>query len=537
MFVELLYKEFLLEVEGENRSPAYRVLSNLLKLLVYAGLIALLCYVYIALDNKIEAYSSYGAYDFLILFLGILFVFGVLGTTVKARKIIFDKMDRQLLLPLPLSGDEIISAKFAYLAIKAAFLQLFTAVPLLICYGALRGEMVQYYVFCLLYAPFISFSITGVALVLVVPYQFIYKLIKMSDVAQFVVASILVVALCFAYRYVLNVFLTALNDSSIGGVFSDDFINGLHGIVEYVLPIANFTNAVVREVSVVSNVCWFLGISVLVSFIGYSISAFFYNRLMKREFNPAVKKDKQKKLKVDKPFKALLKKEFDLLFREGTYAFSYTSLLIMEPFLAFVVISSLNDIIYDNLKFYAVYFPELISGINLTLILLFSSVIGASAALSITREERSVIIMKYIPQPPFRQILAKITVPTILSFASLLITVSVLFGVGLISFYVFLVGIAIGAIMIVFENFLGIYADMDSLSAKKGRLRPFAAIYSVGWPLMIVIAHFAMSVYAKFPAYQIYLIEIGASLLWLLFVFIRPKYRLQRAFERMEVNG
>ena len=83
------------------------------------------------------------------------------------------------------------------------------------------------------------------------------------------------------------------------------------------------------------------------------ISTFFYNKLNKHsvEFK---KKEINKEMKIVSPFVVQIKKEIDVLFKDSTYIFSYTALLIMAPFLAFVVISSLNAIIYDNLRIYAV---------------------------------------------------------------------------------------------------------------------------------------------------------------------------------------
>ena len=42
------------------------------------------------------------------------------------------------------------------------------------------------------------------------------------------------------YQVVLNVFLTALNDSAIGGVFDSNFIDFLHNFVVYLYPVSFF---------------------------------------------------------------------------------------------------------------------------------------------------------------------------------------------------------------------------------------------------------------------------------------------------------
>ena len=76
----------------------------------------------------------------------------------------------------------------------------------------------------------------------------------------------------------------------------------------------------------------------------------------------------------------------------------------------------------DNVRIYAVYFPELTSSISITLVLLFSSTINTSAARAMSREEKALEVTKYIPVKIKDIFLAKLLIPLILSFISLLIT-------------------------------------------------------------------------------------------------------------------
>ena len=69
MFLELLRKEFIERKNDEKQSIAMLVLSVLLRVLLIAGFIALECFIALNLDKKIVKYSSYGSFDFLVLFL------------------------------------------------------------------------------------------------------------------------------------------------------------------------------------------------------------------------------------------------------------------------------------------------------------------------------------------------------------------------------------------------------------------------------------------------------------------------------------
>lgn len=67
MFLELLRKEFLERRSGESKTLLARVFSILFYLLFVGLLVALECFIALTLDKKIESYSSYGSYDFLVL--------------------------------------------------------------------------------------------------------------------------------------------------------------------------------------------------------------------------------------------------------------------------------------------------------------------------------------------------------------------------------------------------------------------------------------------------------------------------------------
>ncbi len=539
MFLELLRKEFIEKKSQEKQSTAMVVLSYLLRGILIALFIALECYIAIALDKKIVQYSKYGSFDFLVLFLFVMMGMNLLFTLVKARKSIFDHKDSSVVLPLPIPPSTQVFSKVIYLYVEAILFALFTSTPLLICYGASRHYIPYYYIFSILYPIFISIFSVGISLLLSIIYQQIYKIIKKSDILQFLMACVVVVSCCYLYQFVLNLFLTALNDSSIGGVFSADFVDGLHKARYYFLPVYHLMDSVIEKGHLASDILIFIGASLLSAILGISTTSLCYLHEIKLGEHSVSKAKKSKSTKLLSPFKALIKKELDLLFKDETNLFSYTSLLILCPFLTFAVISSLNSIIYDNLRFYASYFPELVSGINLVLILLFSGVINASASLSMSREGKSLIIVKYLPVSPLKQILAKIIIPIFFSFLSLLVTEIVLISTGIITLPVFFSSFFIGTLLLVFSNVFGIYCDMHDKEGenRKVKLSIINDIIPLVLPLIIFALFFVFSVYVRIPSWSLYLIASLFSLLVLSPSFFALKKRYQKAFVKMEVSN
>lgn len=539
MFLELLRKEFIERKNDEKQSVAMFVVSILLRVLLIAGFIAIECFIALTLDKKIVKYSSYGSFDFLVLFLFLMMALSILFTMVKARGVIFNHKDSTVTLPLPIAPSTQVFSKVVYLYIESVLLGWVTSTPLLICYGASRHYIPYYYIFSGLYPLLISVFSVGISLLFALVYQQIYKLIKKSDIAQFIIASVLVVTLCYLYQFVLNLFLTALNDSSIGGVFSSDFVNGLHKARNYFLPVYHLMDAVIEKTNTKAGILIFLGASFLSLVMGVGITSIVYFHEIKIGSRSESKEKKGKPMRLMTPFKALVRKEMDLLFKDEANLFSYTSLLILCPFLTFAVISSLNSIIYDNLRFYASYFPELVSGINLTLILLFSGVINASASMSMTREGKALIVVKYLPISPLKQILAKIIIPISFSFISLLITEIVLISTGIITVPVFLSSLFIGIVLLVFSNIFGVYSDMHDKEGdnRKLKLSVINELVPLVLPFILFGLFFVLSLYTKVPSWGLYVIASAFSFVVLSPSVINLKKRLQKTFVKMEVSN
>ncbi len=540
MFLELLRKEFIERKSQEKQSVVSTVFSVLLKALFLAGFLALECFIALTLDKKLVKYSSYGSFDFLVLFLFLMMMLSVIFTMVKARGVIFNHKDSSVTMPLPIAPSTQVFAKVVYLYIESVLLSFVTATPLLICYGATRHYIPYYYVFSILYPLLISVFSTGLSLLFALVYQQIYKQVRKSDIAQFLLASVLVVALCYLYQFVLNLFLTALNDSSVGGVFSPEFVTFLHKARYYFLPVYHLLDAVIEKANLKSDILITMGASFLSLLAGVSlVSLVFFHEIKNENRGGTSKAKKEKKAVLVSPFKALLRKEMALLFKEEANLFSYTSLLILCPFLTFAVISSLNSIIYDNLRFYAAYFPELVSGINLTLILLFSGVINASASLSMTREGKALLIVKYLPISPLKQILAKILLPVSFSFLSLFVTEIVLISTSIITLPVFFSSFFIGFLLILFNNLFGVYSDMHDKEGEERKIR--LSVVNEMVPLLLPFVLFALffvfSVYVKVPSYALYLIATLFSLAVLSPVTFGIKKRYQKAFNKMEVSN
>lgn len=542
MIVELLHKEykenFINNIKKASNLKTF--FSLLIKLIFISLFIALEVYIYFALDKKLMLFSEYGSLDFLILFLVILLIGSVFTSLNKVRNVFYKRKDSEVLLHLPVNNEEIIFSKIIFTYLYSVLINFVISVPLLFSYGVSRGIedniYPAFYVLSILYPLLISIFSSGLTLILLPLYNKIYNFLKNKALLQVILGSLLVICLCFIYQYVLDLFINLINDSKVDSIVSMDFINNLHNVTPYLFPVSGLVNVAINRINAFNHLAIALGISLGIILIGFIISSLSYTKFLKNEISSNKKIEPKKISKLTSLTKTLLKKEFILIFRNSNYVFSYTSLLIMQPFLAFVVISSLNGILYENMEMLLIYFPELINGLNILLLLLFSSIISSASLDSYSREDKNLMIVKYLPISPLKQSYIKLTMPLIFSSASLLITNLILISFKEISLNAFLVATILGLLLQVSLVFNGLYIDLIKLNSDlKGNISFLSTLISVVLPLVIFLIHFIMS-YFRLSSALIYIIEVILMLSITIISIVPFKKMINKYFIKMRIN-
>ena len=542
MIVELLHKEykenFINNIKKASNLKTF--FSLLIKLIFISLFIALEVYIYFALDKKLMLFSEYGSLDFLILFLVILLIGSVFTSLNKVRNVFYKRKDSEVLLHLPVNNEEIIFSKIIFTYLYSVLINFVISVPLLFSYGVSRGIedniYPAFYVLSILYPLLISIFSSGLTLILLPLYNKIYNFLKNKALLQVILGSLLVICLCFIYQYILDLFINLINDSKVDSIVSMDFINNLHNVTPYLFPVSGLVNVAINRINAFNHLAIALGISLGIILIGFIISSLSYTKFLKNEISSNKKIEPKKTTKLNSLTKTLLKKEFILIFRNSNYVFSYTSLLIMQPFLAFVVISSLNGILYENMEMLLIYFPELINGLNILLLLLFSSIISSASLDSYSREDKNLMIVKYLPISPLKQSYIKLIMPLIFSSASLLITNLILISFKEISLNAFLVVTILGLLLQVSLVFNGLYIDLIKLNSDlKGNISFLSTLISVVLPLVIFLIHFIMS-YFRLSSTLIYIIEVILMLSITIISIVPFKKMVNKYFIKMRIN-
>ena len=99
MIIELVRKERIFRQEAKSKSKVANFFSYILKFAFFALFIALECFIFFSVHNKITKYGDENAvFNFLVLFLFVIMLIDIVGAVVKARHVLFNRFDNEILI-------------------------------------------------------------------------------------------------------------------------------------------------------------------------------------------------------------------------------------------------------------------------------------------------------------------------------------------------------------------------------------------------------------------------------------------------------
>ena len=463
-----------------------RLFSTLATLFMAAFVVGIEWFLFSTILGKIANYAN-ATRPFLTLFLFIISCLMVLLNIVQANRLFFNQKDIEQLIRRPVSNAQIVGSKLVFMFLTHYFTTLLLVYPILFAYGNMIGKRLLYYYVGLFY-PLLSFLFEGgLALILVYPYKLVSDFLKKHTLVQFLLSLAMMVGACWAYNYVLNIFMELVINNNINALFTTRSIERLIQIRTYLVPINLLTD--IFATAETFRILPYLGIAGGVFLVGVSIVIFAFNYLRSVAMQPKSGKVKDE-LNITSPTVALLKKELFLLFKDSNNIFSFTGLLIVQPFLVYIIIDSLNSVFASGaFAYYMQALPELIPLIDVLIIMLFTLIINQGATGYIQSEKSNVRLMKILPVPPLKQLLIKVLVPLSLSVTSLIITVLAL-GIGKkISWLTLIFALVLTLILLVIFDIVSLKEEM-----RIGNNRPRSTAMSTLYSYLLPVAFFASAV-------------------------------------------
>ena len=476
--LNLIAKDFKRLFANKN-SVKKNVASIFISLLAFACLVAVEYIVFTLLLKKLQTYAQ-ATMPFLTVFLTLVSAVMIFTNMSRANKLFFDKTDVEQLIKRPITNFQIVSSKIIFLFFSHYLTTLLLVYPLAIAYGSLHARPAIFY-YQIFFYPILSFCFeAGVALIFVYPFRTIVEFLKKHIYLQFIVAIFFMAIGCYIYGEVLSFFMNLVVNNDVGSIFTKSSIQALSNLRQYLIPVNFFADIFFASRSgyLFPCICIVLG----VFSIGTTIVVFAFNYFRSTTFSQ--KKKKERPMKVLSVKRALLKKELILLFKDSGNVFSFTGLLIVQPFLLYNVISSMNLVFSSGVfSYYILALPELIPLMDALLVMLFTVIINQGANEYVQAEKANVRLMKTIPVSPTLQILLKVVVPFSLSFLSLFVSVIVLMTTGALTFVTGCFALILSTLLLAIFDVVSLNEEM-AIRNTKPRSSLLSSFYSYALPIL-----------------------------------------------------
>lgn len=481
--LNLLIKDFKMLFLGDKSSLKKKILSMLFTALILVAFVVVETYIFSMVISKVKDYTG-AAPVFLTLFLFIISCIMIILNLFNAHKLFFNEKDIEQLTHYPVSNAEIIGSKLIFLLLLHYAYSLLFVYPIFISYGQIIGRAPFYYFLCIFY-PLLSFFFeAGIALLLVYPFKLAIDYLKKHLLIQFIIALIIMVVACILYSNVLSIFMNLVVNNNLDVLFTTSSIESLKELVKYFVPVTFLAQVYLgTSTKLVPYICIALG--VFISGLALAIFAFNYFRSIRFNSN---KKERKSNLKVDSLNKMLIKKELILLFKDSNNIFSFTGLLIVQPFLMYLVISALNSVFSSGtFQYYTLVVPYFIPLLDIVLIMLFTLIINSGANSYISNEKNTIRIMKTMPVAVERQLLIKVLVPFTASVSSLLVSTIVLLIFGIISGQTFIFALLLSIVLLIIFELISLKEELK-IRINKPRSTFISSLYSYLLPIAFFLS-------------------------------------------------
>lgn len=504
--LNLIAKDIKLLFGGKS-SPKTAAMRFLVLVLVMGLLIFVETYVYREILDKLSSFPN-APRSFTTLFLFVISLLMMVNCLFQGERLFYDEEDRKDTATLPITPFKRMLSKFILLFLIQYVVGLCFEYPIFLSFGMLAHKMVFFYFIGLLY-PLLSFFFeAGVALILIYPFHLLKDFLSERPLWQFLVAALILGAFSFAYGYLLEVFSSLISGRGINALLTESNMAALVEARKYLIVSNYLVDLLYYSNS--SNFLFYLLFAALALLLGVSLllwttskSVYHFERKWKKKslaYNPS------------SPFKALLKKEFLLLFRDGDNLFSYSGLLLVQPYLCYAVVKSLNAVFSNgNVAYYFLAFPGLASYIDVFAVLCFLSCVSGAGMNYFAREKHGIRLIKTLPISEKQQMLAKWLPGFCCSLLSYSLTLALIGSTGVLMPRPVLCCAAYGLIFLFGESLLSMHEEMKrQVGGSDSHL--LSGLYSYGLPLAFLGLAVLLS-FLQVDSNYIYLSGAGLLLL------------------------
>ena len=525
----LLAKDFKL-MFASGKAGKWRLVSYLLSALLFALFVAIETYIVAGVLSRLKPYVN-APIAFLSVALCIISVLMILLGVAQAKKLFFNERDIATLASMPVGNSQIILSKLLFLFLTQYVTELMFTYPVIVAYNVLYGGGKMAYYLGLFY-PVMAFPFEcGVSLLLVYPYKLISDFLKKHAWVQLAVAVIIIFGLCYLYSVVLNVFVSLVVSNNFDAIINSSTVDAMIAAKRNMIPLGwlvdLFFAGNLRMIGI--YLCVALGVFLL----GTTVCIVSFNYLRSIRFNRRAR-TKKTVYRSTSVTRALIKKEFVLLFGDSNNLFSFTGLVLVQPLLVYLIVSSVNTIFRSGIfAYYVALMPNFLPIIDMLMVILISLIISQGANSYISSEGKNIRLIKTIPVGIFQQLTVKIGLPLAFISGSVILSYGILCVLQCFTIPEALFGLLITLLIQVTFSVISLYEELQ-VRQNRSRSYFFSSMFSYVIPVlyagaMILGSYFGLNLYI---AYAIGItVVVAGGLPWT----VGFRKRILQLFEQLEV--
>lgn len=505
--LNLLIKDFKL-MFSSKKSASARALGILIGFLAVAVLVVAETFLFSAIFGKIKVYAN-APYAFMVLLLTVVTVLMSISGIFQAKKLFFNDKDIQQLAIHPVSSGMQVLSKLVFLFLihyAGSFIFVF---PLFLAYGSTFGGTMFFYYSATFY-PVISFVFEiGVALVFVYPVWYFLQFLKKHVILEFGLSVVILFLLAWIYSVVLEVFVGLVANNDLATMFSAETIGAVIEFGRYAVPINYLVDIFVSTRP--GQIFPYLAISGGIFIIGLVVTIFTFHKV--RNVSIYIKPAKAKQTnRVRSVEYALIKKELALITKNPDYIYSFSGLLVVQPFLIYLVVIAMNTVFgTGTFLYYTSIFPNFVAIVDVFLVMMFTVIVASGANQYISMEERTIKNLKTIPVSYRTQIYVKMLIPMAMSEASLLVSVLVLWISGTFSIVTALFALLLSSALLFVFNVISL---CEELKIRHGK--PRSTGLSTAYSYILPFCYVVVSAFLSYTGTDLWLLFLCGAVLFLL---------------------
>ncbi len=526
--LNLLFKDIKLLFGGKKNNKE-KAMSILLFLIALVALVVLETLLYVNILKRISSFDG-APIAFTTLFLFVISLLIIVISLFSERKLFYEEKDREKMAIYPLPSEMVIASKLIILFFTNYLLTLALTFPLFVAYGQNIDALPSFYFLSLFY-PFLTFFFeAGVSLLLLAPFNCLLSFLKKHRFIEYVLASFLLAAACYGYGKLLLLFLDLIGENSLSRLFSASSIAFLSEARKYFIIVTYLADAYFLDS--ISSLLFAFGFSIPVFVLGLILTVILYRGNLKKETE---KKEKGRKHVYRKRslLSALIKKECIIFFRNGDNLFSFSSLLLIAPYLLYLIVLALNTIFTSGMVgYYVGFIKEFVPAVDIAVISLFAITVISGGDDYIEREGSSIKVIKSSPIKPSLVVMVKIMIPLSLSFISILLSLLLSYFLKTIPLSTFLLSLLFSSSVLLSYSIVSFFSELSN----KGKAGKIVVYLYEAIPLLILVYMVITSAYGLSSLF-IYLTSGVFSLLLTIILLILFLKKQESMFLSLEAGA